>query len=95
MAFAMDMPPRKVLRLAQLGLAEDLQDADTPWLCASCLSCTVRCPRGIDVARVMEAVRQLSLRKSVDHIDVSRLPPEHRGGLPQIALVSGFRKFTS
>ncbi len=95
MTFVMDPLPRQVMRLVQLGLAEDLEDSETPWLCASCFTCSVRCPRGIDVARVMEAIRQLSLRKNVDHIDVSQLPPERLGGLPQIALVSGFRKFTS
>lgn len=95
MTFAMDLLPRQVMRLVQLGLPEGLEDSETPWLCASCLTCSVRCPRGIDVARVMEAIRQLSLRKNVDHIDVSQLPPERLGGLPQIALVSGFRKFTS
>ncbi len=94
MTFVMDLLPRQVMRLVQLGLAERLEDSETPWLCASCFTCSVRCPRGIDVARVMEAVRQLSLRKNVDHIDLSQLPPEHLGGLPQIALVSGFRKLT-
>ncbi len=95
MTFAMDLLPRQVMRLVQLGLDEGLEVSETPWLCASCLTCSVRCPRGIDVARVMEAVRQLSLRKNVDHVDVSQLTPERLGELPQIALVSGFRKLTS
>ncbi len=95
MTFAMDLLPRQVIRHVQLGLAEDLEDSETPWLCASCYTCSVRCPRGIDIARVMEAVRLLSLRKNVDHVDVSRFPPERLGELPQIALVSGFRKLTS
>ena len=94
MAFVMDLLPNQVIRLVQLGLAEDLEESETAWLCASCLACSVRCPKGIDIARVMEAVRQLSLRKSRDHIDVARLTPERIGSLPQIALVSGFRKLT-
>ena len=95
MAFVMDLLPNQVIRLVQLGLAEDLEDSETAWLCASCFACSVRCPKGIDIARVMEAVRQLSLRKNIDHVDVSRLAPERLAGLPQIALVSGFRKLTS
>ena len=95
MAFVMDLLPNQVIRLVQLGLAEDLEDSETAWLCASCLACSVRCPKGIDIARVMEAVRQLSLRKNIDHVDVSHLAPERLAGLPQIALVSGFRKLTS
>ena len=94
MTHAMDVPPRKVMRLAQLGLAEDLENSETPWTCASCFTCSVRCPRGIDIARVMEAVRLLSLRKNIDHVVISKNPPQ-LDGLPQIALVSGFRKFTS
>ena len=95
MAFVMDLLPNQVIRLVQLGLAEDLEGSETAWLCASCLACSVRCPKGIDIARVMEAVRQLSLRKNIDHVDVSHLAPERLAGLPQIALVSGFRKLTS
>jgi len=95
MTHAMDLPPRKVMRLAQLGLAEDLEESETPWVCASCFTCSVRCPRGIDIARVMETIRQMSLRKNVDRIDITKQPIEPDQGLPQIALVSAFRKFTS
>jgi heterodisulfide reductase subunit C len=95
MAFVMDLLPNQVIRLVQLGLAEDLEESETAWLCASCFACSVRCPKGIDIARVMEAVRQLSLRKSRDHVDVASLAPDRLASLPQIALVSGFRKLTS
>ena len=95
MAFVMDLLPNQVIRLVQLGFAEDLEDSATAWLCASCFACSVRCPKGIDIARVMEAIRQLSLRKNVDHVDVPRLAPERVAELPQIALVSAFRKMTS
>ncbi len=95
MAFAMDRLPNQIIRAVQLGLEEDVADCQTVWACASCLACSVRCPKGIDIAAVMEALRQLSLRTNVDFVDPSRMDPETIAGLPQIALVSGFRKLTS
>jgi heterodisulfide reductase subunit C len=87
--------PRRLMALAQLGHAEQLAAADTPWVCASCHTCQVRCPRGIDIPRVMEAFRLLTLRQNINHIEPSNLQPEEVIDLPQIAMVSGFRKLTS
>ena len=94
MSFAMDLLPRQVMRLAQLGLEEDIADSNTIWLCASCLACTVRCPRGVDLSRVMEALRLITLRKNINFVEPSEIPPETIAELPQIALVGGFRKLT-
>ena len=90
----MDCSPRKVMHLAQFGLVEKLTDINTYWKCASCHACSVKCPRGIDIAKVMEALRQLVLRKSHNYIEPSQLPPAVIAEMPQIALVAGFRKFT-
>jgi heterodisulfide reductase subunit B len=49
-----DLAPNQVMRAAQLGLDEQVLEAQTPWLCAGCQTCTTRCPNGIDVARVMD-----------------------------------------
>lgn len=95
MSFAMDLLPRQIIRLAQLGLEKEMAESKTIWLCAACITCTVRCPRGCDLSRVMEALRLLTLRKNVDAIKPSRIPEETLAELPQIALVSYFRKFTA
>jgi len=95
MCFAMDLLPNQVIRLAQLGLEEDISSAKTVWLCASCFTCTVRCPRGVDLGKVMEAIRLITLRKNVDYVGVSDIPRDTIGELPQIALVSSFRKHTA
>lgn len=81
--------------MAQLGLEENVKESQTGWTCASCHTCSANCPRGIDLARVMEAVRLLTLRKNVNMIEPSKLPAETIRELPQIALVSCFRKLTS
>ena len=95
MSSAMDLLPNQIMRLVQLGLEEDIANSKTVWLCASCLTCTVRCPKGVDISRVMEALRVIALRKSFDFVELSEITPEAIAELPQIALVSAFRKLTS
>jgi heterodisulfide reductase subunit C len=91
----MDVLPNQIMRLVQLGLEEDIANSKTVWLCASCLTCTARCPKGVDLSKIMEALRLIVLRKNQNYIEPSRISPETIAELPQIALVSGFRKLTS
>ena len=59
----MDAGPTKALRFIQLGMEEALFSLNTPWLCASCETCTARCPNEIDIALVMDVVRQMARLK--------------------------------
>jgi heterodisulfide reductase subunit C len=86
----MDLMPNQVIRLVQLGQIGDVLNSKTIWLCASCFTCTTRCPKGVDLAKVMEALRLLLLRKSTNYIEISELDIDEN--LPQIAMVSNFRK---
>jgi len=90
----MDLSPRQVIELARLGMQEEIAESKTVWICATCLACTVNCPRGFDLSKLMEAIRLLTLRKNVDHVRPEQIPPEERDDIPQIAMVSGLRKFT-
>jgi heterodisulfide reductase subunit C len=58
---AMDLLPNQIVRLLQLGCVEEALHARAIWYCAACLSCEARCPKGIDVARLTEALRTLAL----------------------------------
>lgn len=60
LAFAMDYTPNQVLRMVQLGLEEELMRSRTIWVCAACQTCTARCPNDIDIAHLMDTLRQLS-----------------------------------
>ena len=60
LAFAMDLKPNQVMRMVQLGLEDELLRSKTIWLCASCQTCTTRCPNDIDIAHLMDSLRQLS-----------------------------------
>ena len=94
MASNMDLSPRQIIELARLGLEEEVANSKTVWICASCLACTVICPRGFDLSRLMEAIRLLTLRKRIDYVRPEEIPVKERGELPQIAMVSGLRKFS-
>jgi heterodisulfide reductase subunit C len=94
MVSAMDILPNQAIRLVQLGLQEDVLKSETIWLCASCVTCGARCPRGVDLSRIMEALRQIMLRKKHDGIDLAKIPRGTLADLPPIALVSCFRKNT-
>jgi heterodisulfide reductase subunit C len=94
---AMDMLPSQVVRLAQLGIEDVLATGSaaetTIWLCASCLTCASRCPKGVDLPRLMEAMRQIALRQGAVRMDLDALPRELLAALPQLALVGAYRKY--
>ncbi|MDY6893583.1 MAG: 4Fe-4S dicluster domain-containing protein [Chloroflexota bacterium] len=65
LAFAMDIVPHKLMRSVHLGLRDEVLASDTIWVCASCETCTTRCPNNIDIAHVMDSLRQLSQSEGV------------------------------
>lgn len=65
LAFAMDWMPNQVIRAVQLGLEDELLGSKTIWICASCQTCTTRCPNDIDIAHLMDTLRQLSRESEV------------------------------
>lgn len=56
----MEFGPDRVLRMVQLGEKDRLLSSRDIWLCASCETCGTRCPNEIDIARVMDALRQIA-----------------------------------
>jgi heterodisulfide reductase subunit C2 len=56
--FAMDLYPDQVMRFIQLGLRQEVQESATIWVCSSCETCTTRCPNEIDIAGVMDFMKQ-------------------------------------
>ncbi len=71
----MPVSPTRILRWLQLEsafaddparaerYAEQALTAETPWLCAGCQACTTRCPQGVDIAGIMDVLRQEGLRR--------------------------------
>jgi heterodisulfide reductase subunit C len=93
-AFEMDLLPNQIIRLVQMGLKEEVLNSKTLSICASCFTCQSRCPKGIDMARVMEAVRHVLDPKGRDTFGPTDVSPELAKELPQQVLVALFRKFS-
>ena len=64
-AFAMDYLPHTILHMLHLGLEDEVLRSSTIWLCASCETCTTRCPNEIDIARIMDRLRERAVRAGV------------------------------
>jgi len=56
----MDVLPNQVLRLVQLGRIEKALRCEAIWKCVSCMTCSARCPKSVECAGVMDALRQLA-----------------------------------
>ena len=87
----MDLSPDEVIRYVILDRKEVL-NSKTIWLCSSCFTCAERCPRDINVTKIMEALRQIILRKKIDKTDLKKISKDEKETIPQLAFVSLFRK---
>jgi heterodisulfide reductase subunit D len=65
-AFAMDYTPRQMWQMVRLGMEAEVLSSRTFWLCTTCKSCQVRCPREIPIADTMIALKEYAVRKDVD-----------------------------
>ena len=63
LTFAMDFYPDQVIRLALLGQEDTVLGCRTIWVCSSCETCTTRCPNQIDIAGVMDWLKEEALRR--------------------------------
>ena len=61
----MDLQPNQVLRLIQINAPMSVLRSSTIWLCASCETCSVRCPEEIEIAKIMDTLRKLALEAKV------------------------------
>jgi heterodisulfide reductase subunit C len=65
MADKMDILPNRLVRLVQKGEIEKAAASRAVWLCVSCLTCTTRCPKSVDCAAVMDALRQIAAEQDL------------------------------
>lgn len=66
MHYLMDIPPNVVIRLLQLGQTDRVLESRTIWVCASCNTCSTRCPKEFKIAECMDALRELALATGKD-----------------------------
>ena len=82
----MDIPPTRLIRLLQLGDSDSALRSSSIWQCVSCQTCTTRCPKRVDCAAVMDALRQLAFERG------AASPDERRTVLFQRAFLDNIRR---
>jgi len=64
-AFAMDYQPNQVIRRVQLGMRDEVLSSRAIWICASCETCSTRCPQEVELAKVMDALRNIAYAEGI------------------------------
>jgi heterodisulfide reductase subunit C len=64
-AAAMDITPRQMWRMVQLGMVDEVLHSKTMWLCSICYQCQARCPRGIPLTETIAKLKQLAIQQQI------------------------------
>ena len=87
--------PHQFVYMVEKGDIEKLMSSDSLYKCLTCFACVDRCPRGVEPAKVVEAVRLAAVRKQGNnHLVPTDIPGMLDEDLPQQAIVTAFRKYT-
>ncbi len=65
LTFAMDIYPDRVIRLLNLGQLDRILHCATIWICSSCKTCTTRCPNQVDIAGVMDYLKEKAIEEGI------------------------------
>ncbi|MBN1425238.1 4Fe-4S dicluster domain-containing protein [Candidatus Fermentibacteria bacterium] len=87
LADEMDITPSQILRMLQLEMPElddEVLRSHTIWLCLTCEMCYARCPKEIDLPKVMDSLRAESLRRKVAHPKARDIIAFHKSFLDSI-----------
>jgi heterodisulfide reductase subunit C len=68
----MDYTPRQLWHMIRLGMVDDVLNSKTLWLCSTCYSCTLRCPRELPLTETMGALKRAAIRQEVQGFKESR-----------------------
>jgi len=61
----MDYPPRKIIGMIKHGFKDEVLKSFTPWLCASCYNCQVKCPSNIKITDIMYTLKREAINANV------------------------------
>ena len=91
----MEYHPHQFVYMVEKGDIEPLMKSDSLYRCLTCFACIERCPRNVEPAKVVEAVRLAAVRKQGNnHLIPDQIPAMLDDDLPQQAIVTAFRKYT-
>lgn len=90
----MEYHPHQFVYMVETGDIEPLLNSKSLYMCLSCFACVDRCPRGVEPAKIIEAVRNAQVRQQdKNHMTANDVPSKLSENIPQQALVSAFRKY--
>lgn len=91
----MEYHPHQFVYMVEKGNIEPLLNSESLYKCLTCFACVERCPRGVEPARVVEAVRLTAVRKQGNNRLIPDMIPDMLDeDMPQQAIVTAFRKYT-
>ena len=90
----MDYHPHQFVDMVENGRLEELMNSKGIYMCLSCFACMERCPRSVEPAKLIEAVRLAVVRQQArNHLKPEQIPALLDPELPQQAITSAFRKY--
>ena len=91
----MEYHPHQFVGMVETGDIEPLLNSESLYRCLSCFACVDRCPRGVEPAKVVEAVSLTAIRQQgKNRMTANHVPAMVDEDTPQQLLVSAFRKYT-
>ena len=91
----MEYHPHQFVNMVNDGKIEKLMESQSIYKCLTCFACVERCPRGVEPAKVVEAVRLEVIRQQgKNRLKPDQIPAMWDEDLPGQALMTAMRKYT-
>ena len=89
----MEYHPHQFVYMVETGDIDTLMKSSSIYKCLSCFACVDRCPRSVEPAKLIEAIRLLAIReKGANHLNSDDIPALWDDDMPHQAIVSAIRK---
>ena len=90
----MEYHPHQFVDMVENGRIDELMESKGIYMCLSCFACVERCPRSVEPAKLIEAIRLAVIRQQCkDHLRPEQIPQLLDEDMPQQAITSAFRKY--
>ena len=91
----MEYHPHQFVAMVEKGQIGKLMASKSLYKCLSCFACVDRCPRNVEPAKLIEAVRLMVIRQQgANHMGAKDIPGKLDEEIPQQALMAAMRKYS-
>lgn len=89
----MEYHPHEFVYMVESGEIEPLLKSESLYKCLTCFACVEKCPRSVEPAKLIEAVRNVVIReKGGARLPVDAIPAQLDDDMPQQLLMAALRK---